>query len=457
MLALTSASCSYAMPNRGITMPNPIKSAALFVTELSTVGFDRPARTAQLQEVERSLTAPLRAVQRTKERVANHICMTVSASEGPIVSVPAGVLSTGLRPITRRTAPMMSLEADDMDTLMPAPVGFYTVPAVAEAAEEVARLLDEDRREAEVSDMEDRENLWLLDEDREAVSDEDREAKVAKLFAPPAEDAYLDERTELIGEIGSAALLERDEKAGLWPPELSTDRDAPAMLWVDEYSCVGCRWCASVARNTFKVTDEYGTAMVMEQGGDQQDVIEEAIDVCPADCIHACSRADLEILEEYRELYQVRPTLTPALPLTLILTLTLTLTTDPDPDQNDMMAKFYHGSRLIGEGSGGGAGAAPQWRDPLVHTSWRQGSKFVKTARLKAGLDDLLIHQPGSKTDLSVWAKEPSEVEVEQHEVEAPSPQVMTVDQPATVGYDMFGDPIESVAIEYDMFGDPIE
>lgn len=323
---------------------------------------------------------------------------------------------------------MMSLEADDMDTLMPAPVGFYTVPAVAEAAEEVARLLDEDRREAEVFDMEDRENLWLLDEDREAVSDEDREAKVAKLFAPPAEDAYLDERTELIGEIGSAALLERDEKAGLWPPELSTDRDAPAMLWVDEYSCVGCRWCASVARNTFKVTDEYGTAMVMEQGGDQQDVIEEAIDVCPADCIHACSRADLEILEEYRELYQ-----------------------------NDMMAKFYHGSRLIGEGSGGGAGAAPQWRDPLVHTSWRQGSKFVKTARLKAGLDDLLIHQPGSKTDLSVWAKEPSEVEVEQHEVEAPSPQVMTVDQPATVGYDMFGDPIESVAIEYDMFGDPIE
>ena len=425
MLALTSASCSYAMPNRGITMPNPIKSAALFVTELSTVGFDRPARTAQLQEVERSITAPLRAVQRTKERVANHICMTVSASEGPIVSVPAGVLSTGLRPITRRTAPMMSLEADDMDTLMPAPVGFYTVPAVAEAAEEVARLLDEDRREAEVSDVEDRENLWLLDEDREAVSDEDREAKVAKLFAPPAEDAYLDERTELIGEIGSAALLERDEKAGLWPPELSTDRDAPAMLWVDEYSCVGCRWCASVARNTFKVTDEYGTAMVMEQGGDQQDVIEEAIDVCPADCIHACSRADLEILEEYRELYQ-----------------------------NDMMAKFYHGSRLIGEGSGGGAGAAPQWRDPLVHTSWRQGSKFVKTERLKASLEDLLIHEPGSKTAFSVWAKEPREVE--QHEVEAPLP-VTADDNPATVGYDMFGDPIESATIEYDMFGDPIE
>ena len=219
------------------------------------------------------------------------------------ICAPAGFFSgTGLR--TRRIAPTglrtrMSLEADEMETLMPAPAGFYKAPEVSEAAAEVARLLDEDR-EADID-----------------ISTEDREAKVAQLFAPPAEDAYLDERPTLIGEIGSAALLEMDEKAGFWPPGLSTDRDAPAMIWVDEYSCVGCRWCACVARNTFKVTEEYGTAMVVDQGGDQQDVIEEAIDVCPADCIHACSRADLEILEEYRELYQAtrvpHHTLTPTL------------------------------------------------------------------------------------------------------------------------------------------------
>ena len=107
--------------------------------------------------------------------------------------------------------------------------------------------------------------------------------------------------------------------------------------------------------------------------------------------------------------------------------------------QNDMMAKFYHGSRLIGEGSGGGAGAAPQWRDPLVHTSWRKGAKFVKTERLKAGLDDLLLHQPGTKTDLCVWGgKEPRQVE--QHEAEDSLP---ADDEPAAVEYDMFGDPIE--------------
>ena len=135
------------------------------------------------------------------------------------ICVPAGFSGPGLR--TRRIAPTglrtrMSLEADEMDALMPAPAGFYKVPAVDEAAAEVAKLLDEDR-EAD-------------------ISNEDREAKVAKLFAPPAEDAYLDERTTLIGEIGSAALLEMDEKAGFWPPELSTDRDAPAMIWIDEYS-----------------------------------------------------------------------------------------------------------------------------------------------------------------------------------------------------------------------------
>jgi len=257
------------------------------------------------------------------------------------------------------------------------------VPEVSNAADAVSRLLDEER-----------------------------EAKVAKIFAAPAELAYLDERDELVGEIGSAELLRQDEAADFWPPELSNDREAPAMLWVDEYSCIGCRWCASVARNTFQIGEEYGTAHVMQQGGDQQDVISEAVDVCPADCIHPCSRADLEVLEEYRELYQ-----------------------------NDMMAKFYHGSRLIGEGSGGGAGAAPQWRDPLVHTSWRQGSKFVKTERLKAGLDDLLIHEPR---------------EVEQHEAEVPL-AVTAADKSATAGYDMSGDPIVSATIEYDMFGDPIE
>ena len=106
-----------------------------------------------------------------------------------------------------------------------------------------------------------------------------------------------------------------------------------------------------------------------------------------------------------------------------------------------MMSKFYHGSRLIGEGSGGGAGAAPQWRDPLVHTSWRKGAKFVKTERLKAGLADLLLHQPGTKTDLCVWGgKEPRQVE--QHEADDEAEDSLPADD-GPVEYDMFGDAIE--------------
>jgi ferredoxin len=210
-----------------------------------------------------------------------------------LTTASVAFVGTGLR-LATRPAPIMSLEEDEVHT-----VG---VPEVSSAAEDVARLL----------------------------LDEERERRVAKIFAAPEEDAYLDERAELVGEIDSSELLTRDEAAGFWPPELSTDPEVPAMLWVDEYSCIGCRWCACVARSTFKISDDYGTAHVMQQGGDQQDVIEEAIDVCPSDCIYPCSREELETLEEYRGLYQ-----------------------------DDMMGRYYHGRRMVGEGSGGGSAAAP--------------------------------------------------------------------------------------------------
>jgi len=74
-----------------LNMPNPVKSAALLVTELSTVGFDRPRMQSQLQDLERSfsaplrtVSAPLRAVARTRDRFAAHICMAVSAPQGRV-------------------------------------------------------------------------------------------------------------------------------------------------------------------------------------------------------------------------------------------------------------------------------------------------------------------------------------------------------------------------------------
>ena len=58
--------------------------------------------------------------------------------------------------------------------------------------------------------------------------------------------------------------------------------------------------------------------------------------------------------------------------------------------------------RYVSETEGGGAAAAPHWRDPLVHTGWMKGIKYAKSSRLK--MDDPLIHGSGDKTDFVLWA-----------------------------------------------------
>ena len=57
-------------------------------------------------------------------------------------------------------------------------------------------------------------------------------------------------------------------------------------VWVDEPDCIGCRYCAHVASNTFVVVPETGRCRAVRQDGDALDRIQEAIDTCPVDCIH---------------------------------------------------------------------------------------------------------------------------------------------------------------------------
>ena len=57
-------------------------------------------------------------------------------------------------------------------------------------------------------------------------------------------------------------------------------------VWVDDFDCVGCRYCAHVASNTFVVVPETGRCRAVRQDGDTIDRIQEAIDTCPVDCIH---------------------------------------------------------------------------------------------------------------------------------------------------------------------------
>ncbi|MCP4731489.1 ferredoxin [Parasynechococcus sp.] len=57
-------------------------------------------------------------------------------------------------------------------------------------------------------------------------------------------------------------------------------------VWVDEAVCIGCRYCAHVATNTFVIEQRLGRSRAIRQDGDSTERIQEAIETCPVDCIH---------------------------------------------------------------------------------------------------------------------------------------------------------------------------
>ena len=78
-------------------------------------------------------------------------------------------------------------------------------------------------------------------------------------------------------------------------------------VWVDEAVCIGCRYCAHVACNTFVVEPNYGRSRVIRQDGDSTERIQEAIDTCPVDCIHWVGFEDLDDLRRQRESQDLLP------------------------------------------------------------------------------------------------------------------------------------------------------
>ena len=69
-------------------------------------------------------------------------------------------------------------------------------------------------------------------------------------------------------------------------------------VWVDEAVCIGCRYCANVATNTFVVEPDWGRSRAIRQDGDTTELIQEAIDTCPVDCIHWVAYEQLPGLQQ---------------------------------------------------------------------------------------------------------------------------------------------------------------
>jgi len=71
-------------------------------------------------------------------------------------------------------------------------------------------------------------------------------------------------------------------------------------VYVEENICIGCKHCTHVAANTFSIEPQYGRARVFNQDGDTEELIEEAIDTCPVNCIHWLDYTELKQVEEAR-------------------------------------------------------------------------------------------------------------------------------------------------------------
>ena len=68
-------------------------------------------------------------------------------------------------------------------------------------------------------------------------------------------------------------------------------------VFVDEFSCIGCKNCANVAPDVFGIEEDFGRARVYGQCG-KAELVQQAIDSCPVDCIHWTSAAQVSLLED---------------------------------------------------------------------------------------------------------------------------------------------------------------
>jgi ferredoxin len=119
----------------------------------------------------------------------------------------------------------------------------------------------------------------------------------------PSPEEQEDNRSGLEPELGGF-LRDSPERSGLEPELGGLLRQNG--VYVDEITCIGCKHCAHVARNTFYIEPDYGRSRVVRQDGDAEEIIQEAIDTCPVDCIHWVDYTELKKLEDERK-YQVIP------------------------------------------------------------------------------------------------------------------------------------------------------
>jgi len=57
-------------------------------------------------------------------------------------------------------------------------------------------------------------------------------------------------------------------------------------VYIDEEECIGCGTCEEICDEVFKLNEDTDKAEVIKAEGGPEDLIQEAIDSCPVECIH---------------------------------------------------------------------------------------------------------------------------------------------------------------------------
>eukprot|EP00898_Chlorokybus_atmophyticus_P007496 jgi/Chlat1/7748/Chrsp66S07214 len=109
---------------------------------------------------------------------------------------------------------------------------------------------------------------------------------------------YLNEAYEVLSDVHKRTVY--DEINGFsisaTNPFEDTKFDADK-VFVDEFSCIGCKNCAHCAPATFMIEEDFGRARAMKQD-DNVAMVQEAIDTCPVSCIHWVTAPQLKLLED---------------------------------------------------------------------------------------------------------------------------------------------------------------
>jgi ferredoxin len=107
----------------------------------------------------------------------------------------------------------------------------------------------------------------------------------------------MSERSGFEPELGGAAFS--PDRTGFEPELGGMVRQRG--VYVDEPTCIGCLNCAHVARNTFYIEPDHGRSRVIRQDGDSEELVQEAIDTCPVNCIHWMDYTEIKVLEAERK------------------------------------------------------------------------------------------------------------------------------------------------------------